>query len=516
MIKRLRYLKLESILVGLILLAATVIRIWTIDYDLPYVYHPDEPINLEIIQNIFKTGDLNPHFFAYPSLFFYINSLAYVPYYLGGKVVGVFTTRADILPLISQSMGVTYAEAPGSVLFSRLITVLFAIGTVVLTFHLGKRLQNKSSTGFLAALLVAFSHANVFLSQSVTPDTFVTFFATAAFLASLYVFQQGKTRHYIIAGFLVGLTASTKYTGALILITVPVAHFLRHGLPGFRDRNIYISLATAALAFLITTPYSVLDSSTFWQDLQYERQHYSTGHAGMEGDAFLFYLGYSWNTLGPICIAALAGLFWGLYSRSKEIILLSSFPIVYFIVISSYTVRNDRTFLPLTPFIFLLAASIVSNLLSWVRNERQLRARTIPTVIALAIVAVLLAWPVYRTVNGIINRTQPDIRELSRTWISENIPAGSQIAVEPYSPYLNPDMYVIQGMGNIYEPGPDWFIENGFDYLIFSSYYYDRYYLDPDRYSYEASQYDRLFEQFSLVKRFDDGRSDILIYAVKR
>jgi len=516
MIKRLRYLKLESILVGLILLAAAVIRIWTIDYDLPYVYHPDEPINLEIIQNIFKTGDLNPHFFAYPSLFFYINSLAYVPYYLGGKVVGVFTTRADILPLISQSMGVTYAEAPGSVLFSRLITVLFAIGTVVLTFQLGKRLQKKSSAGLLAALMVAFSPVNVLLGQSVTPDTYVAFFATATCLASLYVLQQGKRRHYIIAGILVGLTASTKYTGGMILITLPAAHFLRHGPTGFRDRNIYIGLATAALAFLVTTPYSVLDSSTFWQDLQYERQHYSTGHAGMEGDALLFYLEYSWNTLGPICIAALAGLVWGFYSRSKEIILLSSFPIGYFVVISSYTVRNDRTFLPLTPFIFLLAASIVSSLLRWARNVRLLRAHTIRTMAALVILAGVLAWPVYRTANGLINRTQPDIRELSRTWISENIPPGSQIAVEPYSPYLDPDRYVIQGMANIYEPGPDWFIENEFDYLVFSSYYYDRYYLDPDHYSYEASQYDRLFEQFNLVKRFDDGPSDILIYAVKR
>ena len=82
-------------LIGIILLAISL-RVWGIDYGLPYLYFPDEPNKVVVAQNIFKTGDLNPHYFLKPSLFIYLNVLGYVPYYLVGKWVGVFRSPADI------------------------------------------------------------------------------------------------------------------------------------------------------------------------------------------------------------------------------------------------------------------------------------------------------------------------------------------------------------------------------------------------------------------------------------
>jgi len=70
------------LLIGVTLLAISL-RIWGINFGLPYLYHPDEPVGVRIAQRMFKTGDLNPHFYHWPSLTFYINALAYIPYYLG-------------------------------------------------------------------------------------------------------------------------------------------------------------------------------------------------------------------------------------------------------------------------------------------------------------------------------------------------------------------------------------------------------------------------------------------------
>jgi len=120
----------KLITIGTVLLVAFFLRIWRINYDLPCIYHPDEPGYITISQNIFKTGDLNPHFFNYPSLFFYINAISYIPYYLFGKMVGIFHTRDDILPPISLAMGVTLAQMPTTVLLGRIITISFGIGTV--------------------------------------------------------------------------------------------------------------------------------------------------------------------------------------------------------------------------------------------------------------------------------------------------------------------------------------------------------------------------------------------------
>ena len=55
-------------LVGLIVLGAGL-RVWGITFGLPYLYHPDEPLGVSVAINMVKTGDLNPHFFGYGSLF---------------------------------------------------------------------------------------------------------------------------------------------------------------------------------------------------------------------------------------------------------------------------------------------------------------------------------------------------------------------------------------------------------------------------------------------------------------
>ena len=102
----------ELVLVALLLGLSVLLRVWGFNYDLPYIYHPDEPSYVAFSQRIFQTGDLNPHFFNYPSLFFYINAVAYIPYYLFGKALGVFHTPYDILPPISLAMGVSRLRCP--------------------------------------------------------------------------------------------------------------------------------------------------------------------------------------------------------------------------------------------------------------------------------------------------------------------------------------------------------------------------------------------------------------------
>jgi 4-amino-4-deoxy-L-arabinose transferase-like glycosyltransferase len=60
------------VFLAIVLLIAFSLRTWGINYDLPYIFHPDEPFSMGIILNIFRSGNLNPHFYDYPSLFFYI------------------------------------------------------------------------------------------------------------------------------------------------------------------------------------------------------------------------------------------------------------------------------------------------------------------------------------------------------------------------------------------------------------------------------------------------------------
>ncbi|RMG90255.1 MAG: phospholipid carrier-dependent glycosyltransferase [Chloroflexi bacterium] len=505
----------ESLLIGIILLTALSVRIWGANYDLPYIYHPDEPRYITISQNIFKTGDLNPHFFNYPSLFFYINALAYIPYYLLGKLIGVFHTPNDILAPISLAMGVTQAQMPTTVLLGRVITICFGVGTVGLTYLVGKQITGKAVVGVLASLMVAIEPTNVWNSRLITPDTFVTFFSLASFLASILVYQQGKTWQYVAAGICVGLTVSSKYNGGLIVLPLFLAHFLHYGKAALKQPKLYLALLLCGVGFLATTPYAILDSARFLNDLKFESQHYSTGHAGMEGNSLEWYLNYMWNTGGGLYLFAVLGILYGSIFHPKETSLLSLFPLAYFAFISSFVVRNNRTFLPLTPLLFVSAAWFLMNLFDRLRALRiePLRRSFLAILAILAIIT--LALPASQTIASTQHLMTGNSRETARVWIDDNLPPGAKIAIESYSPFVNPARFSVQGFGRMIDHDAEWYIEQGFDYLVFSQGMYRRFYIEPERYRNEVSQYDKLFERFHLVRLFTDGGYEVRVYKVK-
>jgi len=430
----LKRFNIQPLLVVLVLLLALSMRIWGVGYDLPYVYHPDEPAYVNISQRIFKTGDLNPHFFKYPSLFFYINAAAYTPYYFYKKSVGIYTSRSDIAPLKTLAIGVTKAPIPAAVLLGRIITVLFGVGAVVFTYLIGRQLTGKMTVGLFASLLMAVSPATVGHSRLITPDTFVVFFAAASFLFTVLVYQQAKTWQYILAGICIGLTASSKYNGALIVFPLLLAHFFHHGRSALKKRNLYLALLMCIMGFLATTPYSLMDFHKFIADLKFEAKHYATGHAGMEGGVLKWYLRYMWLSAGIVYIFAALEIFRGIIVRNKELILLSIFPIVYFVFINSFVVRNERTFLPLTPFLFLLAASFLTTLIHMASKPgvKPLKKWVVSGIVILA--AAGLCQPAAKTVWQTLRLTMPNSRETARVWINNNLEAGAKIAIEPYSP----------------------------------------------------------------------------------
>lgn len=510
-----KHITKEAILLALILVLALFVRIWGANYDLPFIYHPDEPNYIIIIQNIFKTGDLNPHFFNYPSLFFYINALAYLPYYLIGKLLGIVHTPTDILAPISLAGGVTRAPMQTTVILGRIVTICFGTGLVGLTYFIGKQITGRKLAGLLAALMVAISSTNVLNSRMITPDTFVTFFSLASFLATLWAYQQGKTWQYIVCGLCVGLTASSKYNGGLVILPLLLVYFFQYGITAFKQPKLYLVLLFCGVGFFATTPFAILDSAKFLADLRYESIHYSTGHPGMEGNTLGWYLDYLWTTGGGLYILAIIEILRGIFIRSKKIILLSVYSLAYFIFICSFIVRNDRTILPLIPFLFLLAASFLVYLLDKANTLKQKKLRRGSIVIIVCLFIAGLTLPISKTITDTIKTTTVNSRETSRVWITNNLPPGAKIAIEPYSPFLNPSQFSIQGFGRIIVHTPEWYVEQGFDYLIFSQGMYGRFYFEPERYGQEIAQYNNLFEKFNPVKIFTDGDFEVRVYKVK-
>ena len=498
---------------GIVLLALGI-RAWGLDFGLPSLYHPDEPLHVTIAQNMLKTGDLNPHFFDYPSLFFYIHALAYVPYYLVGMFVGIFGTPADIPYPVTHLLGVGSTTMPSTFMLGRWLTVLFGVGSVVLVYYVGKQLFNRPGVGILAAFITAVSPAQVNSSRFITPNIMLTFFGILGLYGAVMLLQRGETRDYVLAAVGIGLAASIKYNGALLIVVMAAAHFLRAGPGGFKDKRIYLAPLLAGAIFFLTTPFAILDSEKFLNDVRADAAHYSTAHFGMEGNALAWYLDYLWSVEGLIVLPALLAMLRGVITRSKPLLMLSVFPVIYFIFISTFVVRNDRTALPMLPFLALLGSSLLFYLLGRVWPPNTLAQRVGAGAVGL-VMAMSVLYPLWQTVD----RSQQGMsgvasRDAARDWINSSLPEGARIAVEAYGPVIDDTRFDVDWVGRVTQYSAEQYAQQGVEYVVASGGIFNRFYREPDRYPGDIQQYDTLFSQLEPVRTFPERMYEIRIYEV--
>ena len=163
-----RYQQLVDLL-ALGVLAGTL-RLWGIGFDLPILYHRDEAKYVSIPLRILKIGDYNPHFFNYPSLFFYILSLAYIAYFLFmasrghlGSLDGM-TLPEQVLPNV-----VGRATMPSQFLVGRGVVACAGILTVLIVYWMVRHAYGRRA-GLIAGLLLSVSPIHIRNCHFVAPD----------------------------------------------------------------------------------------------------------------------------------------------------------------------------------------------------------------------------------------------------------------------------------------------------------------------------------------------------------
>lgn len=507
--------RLTLILLLLTLILAGVLRVYGIDFGLPYLYQPDEPNKVTAAQNIVKTGNLNPHYFKKPTLLIYANALLYVPYYLKGKAEGRFRTPDDIPAPDRPLMGTGYIGAPDAMVMGRSLTAVLGVWVVLLTWAVGRRFFPNPWVPLVAALAVAVSPMQVTQSHYIEVNIYLVAAILGVLWAALRLYERGEHRDYLLAGFLTGIAVTCKYPGVVAFVFPLTAHWLRSGRKLVITRSLKWMLALIPAGFFLGTPYALFDPVNFVLGAGSEAVHYSTGHEGLEGNTFFWYLHYAWTQEGPLMAVGAVAIFFAIRRRDDRLMLLASFPLVYFIFISLFQVRNGRTFLPITPFAFLLATGFLADLAGRLGALAPAWKRVAAgAALALTLVAGL-AVPLIRAIEFDRRLTAVDSRETSRAWIEQNIPAGSHIALEAYSPYLSRDRYRLEYLQRAVEQPADWYAGKGVQYVVFSGGMYGRYLRDPERYPERLAEYRALWDRFPEVRRFNDGEYEVRIHAVR-
>ncbi len=472
-------------LLGLILAGALALRLWGISFGLPgYVYHPDEPEVVERAFNILRTGNLNPGWFHYPSGYIYTLSFSFVVHFLLGATRGFFI----IFP--EQS-------TPDFYLAARATSALFGAAIVLVAFLLGRSAGSRRA-GMIAAAFVACSYLSVVNSHYGTADLATGFWTTLCGLFAVLMVTERRWRWHLLAGAMAGIAAGVKYNAGLCLIMVLVAHLLS-GRPKAWER-LAASLAAAAGAFLLTTPFALLDLRTFLNGIGFELNYANhVYHAGYSGGSLRWYLtAFLTSADAPLAVFYGAGLIYAVARPRRARLVLWIFAAAYLFGLARSSLHFERYVLPVIPILSVLAALFLDEAAGWLAGLVGGRAGVWAGGLTAALIAVPLAAGVL--FDGATARSA--VRQEAGAWVVENVAPRAKIAIEHYAMPLPISRYQLTNVVRLWDHPIGWYRQEGFDYAIASNGIWTTLHGRMRRYPEELNIFKALWRESSSVQEF--------------
>jgi 4-amino-4-deoxy-L-arabinose transferase-like glycosyltransferase len=456
-----------------ILVLALALRLRGVAYGLPYSFvNADEST---VIPKAFQAarGHLNPQFFYYPSLYFYLTGALYLlaapVWWLLGH--GNFLAQTSFV-----------VDAGPYFLLGRLLSVAMGTASVYLVYRLGRDAFGRPA-GLLAALFLTVAPLHVAYSHMAVTDVTAVAFSLLALVLLQRAAGTGRgagapsaavndpaaaggeappavgeappavpsqPRRWLVLGAVAaGLAASTKYNlGMLVLpATVAAAYACRDEVgvrvaAGSRVAVVWLRLLVLRLylpmvaAFVVTSPFVLLDAPHFLRDFRQQSQIMGRGWLGFEHVGNGFWFNLTPNLTGAVGIVlvvlGVAGLAWAFWRRTRLDLMVAPYVVVYFAYIGTWKELADRYLLVIVPLVILLAVRLCVEVTALARS----RARRVVVPVVAVVLAVAFVLPLTASLAFDRGLSGVDTREVAKQWIQEHVPAGSLVAVENYGPPL--------------------------------------------------------------------------------
>ena len=449
-----------------LLALAAWLRFYGITFGLPHpLCRPDEN-TIGVAAWRVVAGDLNPHFFSYPSLFIYAVAAAY-------RVFSLLT-----------GCGAAGGAAPSNppialLLVARVLAATLGALTPLLVFLVARRCFGKA-TALAAAFLMSICYLHVRDSHFGVTDVPMTFFALAAVLLILRAYETRALRDYAWAGVLTGMATATKYGARVLGAPMLAAHLLAaQGRPlrALADCRLWLFGLLAVGAFLLCTPYALLDATTFLSDFTRESRHLADGHP-VDGAVLILGRGLWYHARYTLPY----GMGWALFLSGwgglvaatgrdwRRALVLFLFPLAFYVTAGRGYAVFVRYMVPVLPYLCIGAAVLVRALAG--------RIATRPLAVGLttgALTLLLAAASVDHAVRFDHILARRDNRLIAADWLRTHIPTGKTIAQNgslvgqvlldaPLTPFTarenhagrRPDYMVIQRHPLRYTSMPDW------------------------------------------------------------
>lgn len=362
-----------------------------IDFGLPMAEARPDEMTIAFQAMKFGTGDLNPHSFNYPSLHKYVVFGLFGGWYALGSVLGEFEGKEDFLREF-------FNGAVDFRLIMRAWSVVMGTAVVALVVRVSP----------WGGALLAVSFLPVRDSHFGVSDTMMVTLAVAAVLAAVRSLDTGDRRWVVASAVLAGLATSTKYNAGLTAIPLAMAAWHQGGAVAVARAG-----GVMVVAFLLGTPYALLDVATFQRDFLYEVRHLGSGHFVDVGNGWGHHLGTILLTWGAApLLFALAGMLATVREGALRAAVLYSFPVAYYATIGGGETAFFRYILPVFPFLCIAAGNLLGRLRPPI---------AIPLVIGLAAPTTWASFQVDRLFLA------GDTRDAMGRWIEAEVPTGAVI-----------------------------------------------------------------------------------------
>lgn len=397
-----------------LLVWALALRLWNGSHQPHAGRFWDERHSLQNIHRILTEDTLRPQNGHHPGL-------SYYPYALLFKIsqTAYETLGIERLAVLDERSKFT----PGAYLLARRTQAALGVLSIYLTFLIGRRVFG-ANVALLGAFLLAAAPWHIRQSSIYKPDILLVATTLLALLLTLRALERPTWARYLWVGGAIGLALSSKFNAAPVAIPLVVGTLLDR--PRWRNLlpKLVASGGLAVVVFLLFNPYVVVDLPfyRYWFGktlTDYQRK--GTQRAGGSHWAQAIHLSrttVSVRFLGLVSgLGAVAGIVrsgWKVGRRpatAVALLVICSYVLGYAILYAVATANpSEHNWLPLLPFLALLAAWVLLDAWRWISQWLPVASRRILGWIC---IAVLVGWHTLNASSYVYKEVLPSTTALA-------------------------------------------------------------------------------------------------------
>lgn len=427
----------STTIVLLVLLASALgLRMWGIWFGLPHIFHNDE--GFEIVRAL----QLGSGEFDFTRIgkggYFYLLFVEYGMLFVVLLALGIVSSPAEFGELYLRDPSAFY-------LIGRATTAVLGTITIYLVYRIGKAAYS-SAVALVAAAFLAFNVLHAYLSHLTTVDVPMTLFTTAAVFFAVKLVVDGDARNYVLAALMAALAATTKIPAVLVLVPLLIAHcYFVANVGGpvrqyFFNKHLWQAIAIFLVTYILVTPGILFN---FEYVVRMGLNRFAVGgnefaaelaDGGLDElpmraniNLFVYYFDVIVDSMTwPVFVICAAGMAYAAWKHRPVDVILLSFAIVVYVVMSSSTDQHlffPRYILPALPIMALLGARLLADVADRIDIAKHEWA-------ALALIALLVAMPTGEIAANNHALLKVDTRAIAKEWFDANIREGSRVFIE--------------------------------------------------------------------------------------